>query len=106
MDFDFTQEQVMLRALAREFFTRESTPRAVRTLMEEARGYSDATWQQLSEMGLPGLAIDAGYAHYFATGHASMNSSINSVDSVTGTVLRGFYDNALDYLSISFRAAL
>src|SRR6266478_3650980 len=61
MDFDFTQEQVMLRNLTREFLTRESTPRAVRTLMEEPSGFSDATWQQMAEMGLPGLAIDAGY---------------------------------------------
>jgi alkylation response protein AidB-like acyl-CoA dehydrogenase len=61
MDFDFTQEQVMLRDLTREFLTRESTPRAVRTLMEDARGFSDATWSQIAEMGLPGLAIDAGY---------------------------------------------
>ena len=61
MDFDFTQEQVMLRDLTREFLTRESTPRAVRTLMDDARGFSDATWQQLAEMGLQGLAIDAGY---------------------------------------------
>jgi len=61
MDFDFTQEQVMLRNLTREFLSRESTPRAVRTLMEDPTGYSDATWQQMSEMGLPGLAIDPGY---------------------------------------------
>src|SRR5438876_188921 len=61
MDFDFTQEQVMLRNLTREFLTRESTPRAVRTLMEDPNGFSDATWQQMSEMGLPGLAIDPGY---------------------------------------------
>jgi alkylation response protein AidB-like acyl-CoA dehydrogenase len=61
MDFDFTQEQVMLRNVTREFLNRESTPRAVRTLMEDARGFSDATWQQMAEMGLMGLAIDAGY---------------------------------------------
>jgi alkylation response protein AidB-like acyl-CoA dehydrogenase len=61
MDFDFTQEQVMLRNLTREFLTRESTPRSVRTQMEEPRGFDDATWQQISEMGLPGVAIDAGY---------------------------------------------
>jgi len=61
MDFDFTQEQVMLRDLTREFMTRESTPRAVRTLMEDERGFSDATWQQLAEMGLQGVNIDAGY---------------------------------------------
>src|SRR5579859_8124318 len=61
MDFDFSQEQTMLRDLTREFFNRESTPRAVRTLMEDERGFSDATWQQMAEMGLMGLAIDAGY---------------------------------------------
>jgi alkylation response protein AidB-like acyl-CoA dehydrogenase len=61
MDFDFTQEQVMLRGLTREFLTRESTPRQIRALMEDPQGYSDATWQQIADMGLPGLAIDAGY---------------------------------------------
>src|SRR5947208_9657811 len=61
MDFDFTQEQVMLRNLTREFLSRESTPRAVRAAMEDPRGFSDATWRQMSEMDLPGVAIDAGY---------------------------------------------
>ena len=61
MDFDFTNEQVMLRDLTREFLTRESAPRAVRALMDDPRGFSDATWQQIAEMGLPGLAIDPGY---------------------------------------------
>ena len=61
MDFDFTQEQVMLRNLTREFMTRECTPRAVRSVMEDPRGFSDTVWQQMAEMGLQGLAIDAGY---------------------------------------------
>jgi alkylation response protein AidB-like acyl-CoA dehydrogenase len=61
MDFDFTQEQVMLRTLTREFFSRESTPKSVRALMDDPRGFSDATWQQVADMGLPGLTIDAGY---------------------------------------------
>jgi alkylation response protein AidB-like acyl-CoA dehydrogenase len=61
MDFDFTQEQAMLRDLTREFFSRESTPRAVRSVMDDPRGFSDSTWQQMAEMGLQGLAIDAGY---------------------------------------------
>src|SRR5438067_1993243 len=61
MDFDFTQEQVMLRDLTREFMARESTPRVVRSLFDDARGFSDATWQQMAEMGLQGLAIDPGY---------------------------------------------
>jgi alkylation response protein AidB-like acyl-CoA dehydrogenase len=59
MDFDFTHEQAMLRDLAREFFGRENTPQVVRRLMEDGVGYSEQTWQQMSEMGLQGLAIPA-----------------------------------------------
>ena len=51
----------MLRDLTREFMTRESSPKAVRSFFDDARGFSDATWQQMAEMGLQGLAIDAGY---------------------------------------------
>jgi alkylation response protein AidB-like acyl-CoA dehydrogenase len=61
MDFDFTQEQVMLRNLTREFFSRESTPRAVRAAIDDPRSYSESTWQQMAEMGLHGMAIDSGY---------------------------------------------
>src|SRR5216683_3170410 len=56
MDFDFTQEQVMLRNLTREFLSRE-----VRAATGDPRGFSDATWRQMADMGLPGVAIDAGY---------------------------------------------
>jgi len=50
MDFDFTQEQVMLRDLAREFFSRESSAQIVRRQMEDETGYSEPTWQQMAEM--------------------------------------------------------
>jgi alkylation response protein AidB-like acyl-CoA dehydrogenase len=61
MDFDFTQEQVMLRDLSREFLGRESTPKTVRALMDEPRGFSDATWQQMAEMGLHGVTVGEDY---------------------------------------------
>src|SRR5579864_4701710 len=61
MDFDFTQEQVMLRNLTREFLSRESTPKAIRALWDDQRGYSETTWQQLSEMGLHGLTVPETY---------------------------------------------
>src|SRR5690242_21293680 len=61
MDFDFTQEQVMLRNLSREFLARESTPKTVRTLWDDQRGYSDTTWQQMSDMGLHGLTVPEEY---------------------------------------------
>ena len=52
------------------------------------------------------MSLDVGYAHYFAAGHATMNSSINNTDPLTGVLLNGRYDNALDYVAVTFRAAL
>jgi long-chain fatty acid transport protein len=55
----------------------------------------------------PSTSVEVGYAHYFATGHASMNSSVNSIDPLTGAViLHGNYTNNLDYLALSLRMAL
>jgi alkylation response protein AidB-like acyl-CoA dehydrogenase len=61
MDFEFTQDQAMLRDLAREFLSGESTPQHVRRQMEDPLGYDPATWQQMAEMGLQGLAIAPEY---------------------------------------------
>ncbi|HET6319658.1 MAG TPA: acyl-CoA dehydrogenase family protein, partial [Chloroflexota bacterium] len=58
MDFEFSQEQVMLRNLAREFFSRESSAQVVRRLMEDATGYDESTWKQMAEMGLLGIVAD------------------------------------------------
>jgi long-chain fatty acid transport protein len=51
-------------------------------------------------------SLDVGYAHYFAAGHATMNSSINNTDPITGVVLNGRYNNALDYVAVTFRFGL
>jgi long-chain fatty acid transport protein len=49
-------------------------------------------------------SIDLGYAHYFATGHATMNTSVNRIDPVTGAVvLNGTYDNSLNYVALTYR---
>jgi alkylation response protein AidB-like acyl-CoA dehydrogenase len=57
MDFDFTEEQLMLRQMAREFLARESPPAAVRGLLEDPQGYSEPVWRQLAELGLLGVAV-------------------------------------------------
>jgi len=58
VDFDFTEEQVMLRGLARELLAAESSTRAVRTLLDDPKGYSEGLWKQLAETGLLGVTID------------------------------------------------
>jgi len=52
-------------------------------------------------------SLELGYAHYFATGHASMDTSVNSIDPLTGAViLHGHYTNHLDFVALSLRTAL
>jgi long-chain fatty acid transport protein len=52
-------------------------------------------------------SVDGAYGHYFASEHATMNSSLNNRDIVThAVVLQGKYTNGLDYVAISLRHRL
>ena len=45
--------------------------------------------------------------HQTAVRQASMNTSVNSIDPLTGAViLHGTYTNHLDYVALSLRTAL
>lgn len=51
MDFEFTHDQVMLRDLAREFLTEQSTVAHVRAMMDDPRGYDPALYRQFVQLG-------------------------------------------------------
>src|SRR4051812_25342149 len=51
MDFDFTEDQVMLRNLVREFLTDRVTVTHVRKMMDDERGYSDDIYSELIGLG-------------------------------------------------------
>src|SRR6266851_5775860 len=57
MNFDFTEEQLMLRQMTRELLGQEASPPQVRRLMEQPDGYSQETWRQLGELGLLGVTV-------------------------------------------------
>jgi alkylation response protein AidB-like acyl-CoA dehydrogenase len=52
MDFDFTEDQVMLRNLTREFLTEQCPVSHVRAMMTDPRGYDPAIYQQLIQLGM------------------------------------------------------
>jgi alkylation response protein AidB-like acyl-CoA dehydrogenase len=64
LDFDFSQEQYMLRDTVRDFLQKESSPKAVREAWESETGRSPERWRKLGELGLLGLNLpeDAGGA--------------------------------------------
>ena len=56
MNFDLNDEQQEIKRTAHEFLASRFAPSKVREL-SEARSYDDGLWQQISELGWPGIAI-------------------------------------------------
>lgn len=52
MDFDFSEDQVMLRNLVREFLTEQTPVSHVRAMIEDERGYDPAIYKQFVGLGI------------------------------------------------------
>ena len=57
MNFTFTEDQLLFQASVHDFLTAEVTPGRIRAGWETADGRDPALWQQLAQMGLPGLTV-------------------------------------------------
>jgi alkylation response protein AidB-like acyl-CoA dehydrogenase len=57
MDLDFSEEQGMLREMARGVCNEYSSLEVVREMEDDPKGYPDALWKQLGELGLLGILI-------------------------------------------------
>ncbi|MFC2005737.1 acyl-CoA dehydrogenase family protein [Chloroflexota bacterium] len=61
MNLDFTEEQKMLRTMARDFLATECPKKLVRELEEGDIGYSPEIWKKMAELGWQGIAIPEEY---------------------------------------------
>ncbi|HZS15979.1 MAG TPA: acyl-CoA dehydrogenase family protein, partial [Candidatus Dormibacteraeota bacterium] len=61
MDFDFSEEQYLLRDTVRDLLGKESAPAAVRKAWESESGRSPDRWRKLGEMGVLGLLVPEQY---------------------------------------------
>jgi acyl-CoA dehydrogenase len=61
MNFDFSDDQKMLRDQARKFLSEKCTTRSVRAAYERADGFDRGLWKQIAEMGWFGTAIPESY---------------------------------------------
>ena len=62
MDLDFSEEQDMLRTMARDFLEKECPKTLVRELEEdEEKGYSPELWRKMAELGWMGLTLAEKY---------------------------------------------
>jgi len=61
MNFDFSDDQKMLKEQARKFLSEKCTPAEVRRILEGEAPYHAALWSQIAEMGWLGTAIPEAY---------------------------------------------
>jgi len=57
VDIDLTEEQQMLADMTRSMLAEHSTIEIVRKMEDDPKGYPDALWKQMGELGLNGLLI-------------------------------------------------
>lgn len=57
MDFNFSEDQIMVRDLARGILEKEVTPERVKAVAAEADWFDRALWSTLAEAGLLGLVV-------------------------------------------------
>ncbi|MBU2547910.1 MAG: acyl-CoA/acyl-ACP dehydrogenase [Proteobacteria bacterium] len=64
MDFDFSEEQNILKKSARTFLTRELPRTRVREIVAGEAGYSDEIWNKMAELGWMGLIFPETYGGF------------------------------------------
>lgn len=61
MDFGFTEEQEMLRTMARDFLANQCPKSKVRELDKDEKGYDPKMWRNMAELGWMGLVFPEEY---------------------------------------------
>ena len=61
MDFSFSEEQEMLRKIARDFLATECPRDSVREMIKDEKGYTAELWKKMAELGWMGLIIPEEY---------------------------------------------
>ena len=57
MDLGLTEDQEMLRSMAREFIEQETPRTFVRDMEEDDRGFTADMWQKIAQVGWLGLIV-------------------------------------------------
>lgn len=61
MYFRFTEEQEMIREMAREFLAKECSRELIHRMAEDERGYTPELWEKMAELGWMGLSLPEQY---------------------------------------------
>jgi alkylation response protein AidB-like acyl-CoA dehydrogenase len=101
MDFNFDEEQRLLRDTARKFFEKEVPKSVIRELLHDKNGYSYEMWEKMGELGWMGLPFEEEYGGWGGSfsqlcilfeemGRAAVPSPYFSTVILSGLLLQDF----------------
>ncbi len=61
MDYDFSEDQNMIRETVRKFLQNECPREKIRELMQDEQGYDPEMWKKMAELGWMGLVVPEEY---------------------------------------------
>ncbi len=89
MNFGFSDDQQAIKRTARDFLAARYPLATVRKLAEDDRGFTDEQWQELVELGWPGVIVpedSGGLGPLSVVGvHERVAYHADTVDDVGGT---------------------
>ena len=92
MDLGLTEDQEMLRSMAREFLEQESPKTFVRDMEEDDRGFTQDIWQKVAQVGWLGLIVPEQYG---GTGQNLVDLGILIEETGHGLLPGPFFNTAL-----------
>ncbi len=57
MNFELTDDQLSIQRTARDMLASRYRPETVRDLAADERGFTDEQWEELAQLGWPGVVV-------------------------------------------------
>ncbi len=97
MDLGLTEDQEMLRSMAREFIEQETPRTFVRDMEEDERGFTADMWQKIAQVGWLGLIVPEEHG---GTGQSLVDLGILMEEIGHGVMPGPFFNTALATVAI------
>ena len=97
MDLGLTEDQEMLRSMAREFIEQETPRTFVRDMEEDDRGFTADMWQKIAQVGWLGLIVPEEHG---GTGQNLVDLGILLEEVGHGVMPGPFFNTALTTVAI------
>lgn len=97
MDFSLTEEQEMLKKMARDFLETESPKTLVKEMVRDERGYPPELWKKMADLGWTGLILPEEYG---GTGNSFLDLVVLLEETGRGCLPGPFFSTAVGTIAL------